>query len=77
MTLKKYDFVDEFNDLQIRKCTRSCSCKVCDKEVFDKDIIYLKSFRLQAQPFHICLDCWSKINELVQNYKEENAIGQD
>lgn len=46
--LKKYDFVDEFNDLQIRKCTRSCSCKVCDKEVFDKDIVYLKRFRIQA-----------------------------
>jgi hypothetical protein len=71
MILKKYDFVYELNDLQIRKCTRSCSCKICDKEVIDKDIIYLKSFRLQAQPFHICLSCWENINELVQEYKKE------
>lgn len=47
--------VDEFNDLQIRKCVKSCSCKICDEEVKGKDIVYLKSFRLQAQPFQICL----------------------
>lgn len=67
----KYDFVDSFNELEIRRCKRSCSCKVCDKEVMDKDIVYLKSFRLQAQPFHICLDCWKKINSLVNEYEKE------
>lgn len=68
----KYDFVHDFNELEIRKCKRSCSCKVCDKEVMDEDIVYLKSFRLQAQPFHICLDCWENINLLVQEYEKES-----
>ena len=67
----KCDFVHSFNELEIRKCKRSCNCKVCDKEVMDKDIVYLKSFRLHAQPFHICLDCWRKINSLVNEYEEK------
>lgn len=71
----KYDFVDNFNKLEIRKCKKSCSCKVCDKEVIGKDIVYLKSFRLHAQPFHICLDCWKKINKLVDEY--ENKVKED
>lgn len=71
----KYDFVDNFNKLEIRKCKKSCSCKVCDKEVIGKDIVYLKSFRLNAQPFHICLDCWKKINLLVNEY--ENEVKED
>ena len=66
----KHDFVDEFNELEIRKCTRYCNCKVCDKDVRDKDIVYIKSFRLHAQPFHICLDCWEQINALVCDYKK-------
>ena len=64
----KNDFVDSFNELEIRKCTRDCNCKVCDENVRDKDIVYLKSFRLHSQPFHICLDCWKKINLLVDDY---------
>lgn len=74
--MKKYDFVDDFNELEIRKCTRSCGCKVCDKQVMDKDIVYLKSFRLQAQPFHICLDCWKKINSLVEEYEKEKELNE-
>lgn len=70
--MQTYDFIDEFNEFKIRKCTRSCSCKVCDKEVMGKDIVYLKSFRLQAQPFHICLDCWEKMNSIVEDYKNDN-----
>ena len=70
--MQKYDFIDEFNEFKIRKCIRSCSCKVCDKEVMGKDIVYLKSFRLQAQPFHICLDCWEKMNSIVEDYKNDN-----
>lgn len=65
----KYDFVDDFNELEIRKCTRSCNCKVCDKNVIGEDIVYLKSFRLHSQPFHICLNCWKKINSLVNEYE--------
>lgn len=75
--MNKYDFVDNFNDVQIRKCIKNCRCKVCDREVKDKDIIYLKSCRLQAQPFHICLNCWNKINELVEDYRKENKVGQN
>lgn len=67
------DFVYSSNDLEIRKCTKSCKCKVCDKDARGKDIVYLRSFRLHGQPFHICFDCWKKINSLVNDYiKEEN-----
>ena len=68
-----YDFVDRFNELEIRKGQRHGSCKVCDGDIKDKDIVYLKSFRLHSQPFHICLDCWDKINSLVNDYREENC----
>ena len=67
----KYDFVDDVNKLEIRKCKKSCRCKVCDKEVIGKDIVYLKSVRLNAQPFHIYLNCWKNINKLVDEYKNE------
>lgn len=70
--MKKHDFIDEFNEFKIRKCTRDCNCKICDKQVNGKDIIYIKSFRLQAQPFHICLDCWEKMNSIVEDYKNVN-----
>lgn len=63
-----YDFVYSGNDLEIRKCQRDCNCKVCDNNTKDKDIVYLRSFRLHGQPFHICLDCWRKINVLVEEY---------
>lgn len=68
----KNSFVDSLNELEIRKCARDCNCKVCDKNVRDKDIVYLKSFRLHSQPFHICLDCWKKINLLVNEYEKSN-----
>lgn len=64
-----YDFVYGSNELEIRKCTRDCNCKVCDENARDKDIVYLRSFRLHSQPFHICLDCWKKINSLVNEYE--------
>ena len=67
----KHDFVHNFNELEISKCTRDCNCKVCDENVRGKDIVYLKSFRLHSQPFHICLDCWKKINLLVNEYEAE------
>lgn len=47
---KKYGFVDEFNELEIRT-TKRCICKVCDKQLENEKIIYIKSFRLHAQPF--------------------------
>ena len=65
----RYDFLHEFNELEIRRSKRFCKCKICDSIVQNKDIVYIKSFRLNAQPFHICLDCWEKINLLVEEYK--------
>lgn len=63
------DFVYSINELEIRKCTKNCNCKICDEDVKDKDIVYMRSFRLHRQPFHICLDCWKKINSLVNEYE--------
>ena len=34
-----YDFVDRFNELEIRKGQRHGNCKVCDGEIKDKDIV--------------------------------------
>jgi len=66
------NFIHEFNSLDIRKAKQGCKCKVCDNSLTDKDdIVYLKSFRLSAQPFHICLNCWKNINELVQEYQQQ------
>ena len=67
-------FIHKYNELDIRKCIRDCRCKVCDKNVKNEDVVYIKSFRLNAQPFHICLDCWAKINSLVDNYKLHKTI---
>lgn len=61
------NFIDYYNHVEIRKSQQySCRCKVCDKAVGDKTIVYLKTFRLSAQPFHICIPCWQKINEMVE-----------
>lgn len=53
-----------------------CRCKICDRLLDSEidDVVYLKSFRLSAQPFHICLRCWKKINEIVENYEEKQRI---
>ena len=64
------NFIFEFNEVKVRKAKHGCRCKVCDNALTsDDDIVYLKSFRLSAQPFHICIDCWRKINGLVEQYK--------
>lgn len=60
--------IGEFNEVKIRKAASKCRCKICDNNVFGQDIIYLKSFRLQAQPFHICIPCWKEINQIVEDY---------
>ena len=73
---KKYDFVDEFNELEIRT-TKKCICKVCDRQLKNEKIVYIKSFRLHAQPFHICIPCWKQINRLVEeNELEEITNGE-
>lgn len=43
---------------------------MCDRQLKNEKIVYIKSFRLQAQPFHICIPCWKLINKLV----EENEL---
>lgn len=67
---KNYSFVDEFNELKIRT-TKKCICKVCDKQLENEKIVYIKSFRLHAQPFHICIPCWKQINRLVEEDEKE------
>lgn len=53
-----------------------CRCKICDRLLDSEvdDVVYLKSFRLSGQPFHICLRCWKKINEMVEKYEEKQRI---
>lgn len=64
--MEKLDFVNEFNEIKIRNAANRCRCKVCDKEVSNQKIVYLKTFRLESQPFHICIPCWEQINKLVE-----------
>ena len=61
----KYDFVDDFNELEIRKCKRSCSCKVCDKEVIDKDNIY-KEIARNGQVFLL----YNKVRNIEQQVEK-------
>ena len=58
-------FIHEFNEFEVRN-TKRCTCKICDRELINEKIVYLKSFRLQAQPFHICIPCWRKLNIFVE-----------
>lgn len=77
MRRQAIDFIDEFNEVKIRKTKgTNCRCKICDRvlECDIDDIVYLKSFRLQAQPFHICIPCWKKINEMVEEYEEKQGV---
>ena len=62
-------FIDKFNEVSVRKSKKQCICKVCDRTIEkEEDIVYFKSFRLKGQPFHICLSCWKKVNEMVEEY---------
>ena len=67
---KKYGFVDEFNELEIGT-TKKCIGKVCDKQLKNEKIVYIKSFRLHTQSFHICIPCWKQINRLVEEDEKE------
>ena len=59
---------------------KGCMCKVCDRELNDDMIVYLRSCRLHLQPYHICIPCWRKINALVEeeldNLGGENIGGK-
>ena len=65
-------FVDDFNAVVKIRITRRCICKICDRELTNEKIVYLRSFRLQGQPFHICIPCWEKINLLVEEETKES-----
>ncbi len=67
---EKLNFVHEYNEVKIRNAANGCRCKICDQDVSNHKIVYLKTFRLEAQPFHICIPCWKKINALVQESEE-------
>lgn len=70
---KKYGFVYDSNELEIR-ITKRCICKVCNKQLKNEKIVYIKSFRLHAQPFHICIPCWKQINKLVEEDELEELV---
>lgn len=59
------DFIDKFNEVSVRN-TKKCRCKICDQIITNQKIVYMKSFRLQAQPFQICISCWRKLNILIE-----------
>ena len=65
------NFVHEYNKVKIRNAAKNCKCKICDSDVSDQKVVYLKSFRLSGQSFHICIPCWRKINILVENIVNE------
>lgn len=70
--------IDELNEVKIRKAANKCRCKICDNDVSGQDIVYLRSFRLQAQPFHICIHCWKEINKMVDDYlKNDKAVSYE
>lgn len=59
-------FVGNLNEVEIRHAKNGCMCKVCDRELNNDMIVYLRSCRLHGQPYHICIPCWRKINVIVE-----------
>lgn len=65
-------FIYDLNEFEVRHAKKGCVCKICDSELNNNDVIvYIKSFRLHGQPYHICIPCWRKLNKLVE--EELNA----
>jgi hypothetical protein len=62
--------IAEFNTVEVRKFNNNCRCKICDN--YADEGVYMKSFRLSAQAFHICIPCWEEINEMINDYKVNN-----
>lgn len=67
-------FIGNLNEVEIRHAKKGCMCKVCDRELNDDMIVYLRSCRLHGQPYHICIPCWRKINALIN--EELDKISQ-
>lgn len=59
-------FIGNLNEVEIRHAKKGCMCKLCDRELNDDMIVYLRSCRLHGQLYHICIPCWRKINALVE-----------
>ena len=60
-------FIHEFNKFEVRHAKKGCVCKICDGALNDNDmVVYIRSFRLHGQPYHICISCWKKLNKLVE-----------
>lgn len=59
-------FIGNLNEVEIRHAKKGCMCKVCDRELNDDMIVYLRSCRLHGQLYYICIPCWRKINALVE-----------
>lgn len=61
-------FIHHLNKFEVRYAKKDCVCKICDSELNNNDmIVYIRSFRLHGQPYHICIPCWRKLNKLVEN----------
>ena len=73
-------FIDSYNEFEVRPAKKGCMCKVCDRELNEDLVVYLRSFRLRGQPYHICIPCWRKLNVLVEeefdNLGGENIGGK-
>lgn len=73
-------FIGNLNEVEIRHAKKGCMCKVCDRELNDDMIVYLRSCRLHGQLYHICIPCWRKINALVEeeldNLGDKNIGGK-
>ena len=41
-------FIDNLNEVEIRHAKKGCMCKVCDRELNDDMIVYLRSCRLHG-----------------------------
>ena len=62
-----------FQEIEFRTTLRSCHCKVCDnliKKDSEKMIVF-RTIRGHMDTTHICLKCIGKINDIINNYKEE------
>ena len=41
-------FIGNLNEVEIRHAKKGCMCKVCDRELNDDMIVYLRSCRLHG-----------------------------
>lgn len=56
-------FIGNLNEVEIRHAKKGCMCKVCDRELNDDMIVYLRSCRLHGQLYHICMEFRKMMDE--------------